>query len=72
MECEVTSEESESYGVSYGADISGDGWVSAGFSVSKEVSTGTSKGCSNKLQDGEGEDQPLVEWICMWKRVPHT
>lgn len=69
VECSVGQEQSKSYGVSWGADVSGAGWISGGFSVSEEVSTGSSNECSNKPGDDEEE---LHQWICMWKRVGHT
>lgn len=66
--CTVGQQESESYSVSYGADISAAGWISAGFSVSKSVTTGNTHLCTND----PGDDSGLKEYICIWKRVGHT
>ena len=57
----------ESYGISWGADVSAAGWISAGFSVSKTVTTGNTHLCTNDPGDGA-----LKEYICIWKRVGHT
>lgn len=43
--CEVSSEESQTYELSWSAEVSGADWISGGFSVAKSVTTGQSNTC---------------------------
>ena len=61
--CEISRSDMESYEISWGADVSGDGWVSAGFGVSESEETGTTATCASK--DGTIK-------VCIWWRTAHT
>lgn len=65
--CNVGQQDSVSYTVEWGADISAAGWITAGFSVSETTSTGNSYECTNESSDDEFKNR-----ICMWRRVGHT
>ncbi|KAK4451073.1 hypothetical protein QBC34DRAFT_437048 [Podospora aff. communis PSN243] len=60
--CVLEHSQQTSYSIGWEASISGAGWITGGFSVQKEVSTGTTAGCTGIKGD----------YFAVWKKVGQT
>ena len=63
--CEISRSDMTTREVSWGSDVSGNGWISGEFAVSKLESeeTGTTAAC----ESNEG-----TRIVCIWWRTAHT
>ncbi|PLN78462.1 hypothetical protein BDW42DRAFT_143501 [Aspergillus taichungensis] len=60
--CTVGRTESESYSIGFSSSLTGGGWITGGFDVSKSWSTGNTYSCSGE----EGDE------VCIWYKTAHT